>query len=106
MPSLLEQAGAQSKSSPRGKPIHVARMETGLVTNCSALHDSASFIVSKFYGGDVDALITGSNFEVSNALTLIRRYGNSQWSATTYPTAPDAFYEWQRLDGTIQIIVD
>jgi hypothetical protein len=106
MPSLLETAGAQPRNPSHGKPVHVARMETGLVTNRSPLHDPASFIVSKFYGGYVDALWSGNNFEVSNFLTLIRRPGNSQWTSATYPTAPKIFYEWQRLDGTIQIIVD
>lgn len=72
MPAQFESVGAQPRNPSRGKPIHVARMETGLFTNRSPLHDPASFVISKFYGGYVDALIDGSNMEVSNALTLIR----------------------------------
>jgi hypothetical protein len=106
MAGLLESAGAQSATAPRGKPIHVARMETGLFTNRSALHDSAQYVISKFYGGYIDALLDGSNMEVSNALTLIRRAGLSQWSNQTITEAPNWFYEFRKLDNSIDIIVD
>jgi hypothetical protein len=106
MASLFEQAGAQPRNPSRGKPIHVARMETGLFTNRSPLHDPASTMISRYYGGYLDALLDGSNMEISNALTLIRRPGNSQWTSASYSSAPDSYYSWQRLDGTIQVIVD
>lgn len=106
MTGLLESAGAQARNPSRGKPIHVARMETGLFTNRSALHDPAQFVISKFYGGYVDALIDGSNMEVSNALTLIRRPGLSQWSNQTVPNPPNWFYDWRKLDTTISVVVD
>ena len=105
-PSLLETAGAQIRNPSRGKPIHVARMETGLFTNRSPLHDPASFVVSKFYGGYVDALISGENMEVSNALTLVRRPGLSEWSSVPVPLPPNWFYEWQTLDCGIKVVVD
>jgi len=102
----FESVGGQSHNPSAGKALHVARMETGLFTNRSALHDPAQYIVSRFYGGYIDAWIDGSNMEVSNALTAVRRPGNSAWTAATYPTAPIAIYPWQRLDGTIQVMVD
>jgi len=106
MTSLLEAAGAQPRNPGRGKPIHVARMETGLFTNRSALHDPAQFVVSKFYGGYVDALIDGSNMEISNALTIIRRPGLSVFNTNTIPTPPLIFYDWRRSDTTIAVIAD
>jgi hypothetical protein len=107
MAGLLESAGAQPSHAPRGKPIHVARMETGLFTNRNALHDSAQYVISRFYGGYVDALIDGSNMEVSNQLTLIRRPGLSEWSNQTIPNAPNRFYSFaSRLDGVVDVIVD
>lgn len=106
MPSLLESQGAQPRNPSRGKPIHIARLETGLFTNRSPLHDPAAFVISKFYGGYVDALIDGSNMEVSNALTLIRRPGSSQWSNQVVPTQPNWFYDWRTLDCGIKVVVD
>ena len=106
MPALLETAGAQPRNQSRGKPIHVARMETGLFTNRSALHDPAQFVISKFYGGYVDALIDGGNMEVSNALTLIRRPGMTPYSNQNIPEAPNWFYDWRKLDTTISVVVD
>lgn len=81
-------------------------METGLFTNRSAIHDTAQFAISKFYGGYIDALIDGSNMEVSNQLTVIRRPGSSQWSSVTIPNPPLWFYDWRKLDGTVNVIVD
>lgn len=106
MTGQFETAGAQPKNLSRGKPIHVARMETGLFTNRSALHDPAAFVISKFYGGYVDALIDGSNMEVSNQLTLIRRPGLSQWSTVSIPDPPNWFYDWRTLDCGVKVIVD
>ena len=106
MPGLLESAGAQPRNPSRGKPIHVARMETGLVTNRSALHDPAQFVISKFYGGYIDALIDGSNMEVSNQLTLIKRPGLSEWSTVPITETINWFYDWRTLDLGVKVVVD
>jgi len=106
MASILEAAGAQPKNQSHGKPIHIARMETGLFTNRSPLHDTASFVISKFYGGYVDALIDGSNMEVSPQLTLIRRPGLSEWSSVTVPDQVNWFYDWRTLDCGVKVVVD
>lgn len=106
MPTGFEAVGAQPRNPSRGKPIHVARMETGLFTNRNALHDPAQFVVSKFYGGYIDALIDGSNMEISNQLTLIRRPGSSQFSSVNIPNQPNWFYDWRTLDQGIKVIVD
>lgn len=102
----FEAVGAQIRNPSRGKPIHVARMETGLFTNRSALHDPAQFVISKFYGGYIDALINGSNMEVSNALTLIRRPGHTQFSTQVIPTPPLIFYNWRKTDTSLNLVVD
>src|ERR1700676_2845118 len=105
MAGLLEASGAQPKNPSRGKPIHIARMETGLFTNRNPLHDPASWYASK-YGGYPDALIDGSNMEVSNQLTMIRRPGLSQWSSVTVPNQPNWFYDWRTLNCGVKVVVD
>lgn len=106
MPTALEMAGASPRNQSLGRPIHIARMETGLFTNRSPLHDPAQYFISKFYGGYIDALIDGLNMEVSNALTVIRRPGNSVWSSFLVPNPPLWFYDWRKLDGTVHVITD
>ena len=105
MTSQFDSVGAQPKNPSRGKPIHIARMETGLFTNRSPLHDPASWYQSK-YGGFPDALIDGSNMEVSNQLTLIRRAGLSQWSSITVPDQVNWFYDWRTLTCGPKVVVD
>jgi len=106
MAGLLETAGAQPRNPSRGKPIHVARMETGLVTNRSALHDPAQFVISKFYGGYVDALIDGGDMEISNQLTLVKRPGLSEWSNQSITSTINWFYDWRTLDLGVKVVVD
>src|SRR5258708_21148646 len=106
MASQLESAGAQVRNPSRGKPIHIARMETGLFTNRNGLHEPVQFVISKFYGGYVDALIDGGNMEISNQLTLIRRPGLSAFSTVNVPNPPNWFYDWRTLDQGIKVIVD
>ncbi len=105
MTGLFEQVGAQERNPSRGKPIHIARMETGLVTNRSVLHDAASWLYAK-YGGYPDALVGGSNMEVSNALTLVRRPGLSQWSTVAVPSQVNWFYDWRTLSCGPKVVVD
>ena len=80
-------------------------METGLFTNRSPLHDPASWYISK-YGGYPDALIDGSNMEISNALTMIRRPGLSEWSTVTVPDQVNWFYDWRTLTCGPKVVVD
>jgi hypothetical protein len=105
MPSQFDQVGAQPKNPSRGKPIHIARTETGVFTNRSALHDVGSWYESK-YGGYPDALIDGSNMEVTNQLTIARRPGLSQWSTQTVPAQVNWFYNWRTLTCGPKVIVD
>src|SRR5690348_1733880 len=60
---------------------------------------------SQFLGGKPDALIAGSNCEISNSLTLQRRYGLSNFGPAI--PAPLAFYPWRKtIPASIQTIVD
>lgn len=52
----------------------------GLQTQRSEFASIDTRYGSKFMGGKPDSLIAGLNVEISNKLTLIRRYGNSQFS--------------------------
>lgn len=107
MTSLLEQAGAQPRNPSRGRPIYaVPRFETGLFTNRNPLHDPSGFMVSKFYGGYSDTLFDGSNMEISNQLTLVRRPGLSVWSSIPIPEPPLWFYDWRTLDCGVKVVVD
>lgn len=106
MTGLLESAGAQPRNPSRGKPITPAlRFETGLFTNRSPLHDPASWYIGK-YGGYTDTLIDGSNMEISNQLSLVRRPGLSQWSTQLVPDRPNWFYDWRTLDQGVKVVVD
>ena len=76
--SQIAAAGGQPQKPPRYAPIYQGSFFNGINTNRSPLRAaSANHIYQKYYG-DVsgDALISGSNVEVSNRLTLIRRPGN------------------------------
>src|ERR1700676_4785674 len=106
-PGMFEAGGAQPKNPSRGKAITPAlRFETGLFMNRSPLHDPAQWVYSKFYGGYTDTLFDGSNMEVSNQLSLIRRPGLSQWSSVPVPNQPNWFYDWRTLDCGVKVVVD
>src|SRR5208283_3175692 len=106
MPSPLQVAGSQPQKQPKYAPIFEDRMFTGLFTQRNVLHDPADIATAKYYGGRPDALWMGSNIELTNRLTLQRRPGLSQFSTTTYPTAPNYAYSFQLSDGTIRVIID
>jgi hypothetical protein len=83
--SAIQGAGGQPQKSPRYAPIYTGRVFNGLYTNRSPLRGSTSALMETFYKlsyGDV--MIAGSNVEVSNRLTLIRRPGNPEFSSNVY----------------------
>jgi hypothetical protein len=106
MPNLLQMSGAQPTKQTRFAPIFINRSFSGLYTQRNPLRDPSDTIREKFYGGRPDALLAGSNIELTNRLTLARRPGLSAFSTATYPNAPDYFYSFQKADGTIDVIVD
>ena len=104
--NLLIQAGAQPQKQPKFVPLFIDRAFTGIYTQRSALHDPSDLSTARFYGGRPDALIAGSNVELTNRLTLQRRPGLSSFSTATYPTPPDRAFSFQLLDGTIRVMID
>lgn len=102
--SLLQGAGAQPDEKPKWVPIHVAAATAGLITNRVALHDPSIGIYSRFYGGQPDVLLSGSNIEISPQQTYKHRPGTSAYTTlsgqclTTYP-----FYN---TDGTVSLYLD
>lgn len=77
MPAALQINGAQSAKPVKFGELYTGRFFTGLWTNRSPLRDAATpQIYEKFYGNRGDNMIAGSNVEVSNRLTVIRRPGN------------------------------
>lgn len=104
--NLLQTAGAQPQKQPKFVPIFLDRAFTGLYTQRAALHDPSDFLTARFYGGRADALLSGQNVELTNRLTLQRRPGLSEFSTTTYPTAPLRSFSFELLNGTIQVLID
>jgi hypothetical protein len=97
--SQIQAAGGQPQKQPKYAPIYTGRFFNGLHTNRSPLRAaSASHIYEKYYSDNSgDALIAGSNIEVSNRLTLIRRPGNPIYDTSHVAgyNAPDAFDEFR-----------
>lgn len=109
MSNELVKAGAQSQSQTRFAPIYNGRWSSGLWTNRSPLRDAATTrLVEKFYGASGDALIAGSNTEITNRLTLGRRPGNSVYDSNSYSSV-GRFYDFRLFSSTteqIKVMVD
>lgn len=102
--SLLQGAGAQPDEKPKYVPIHSGAATAGLITNRVALHDPSIGIYARFYGGQPDVLLSGSNIEISPQQTYKHRPGTSAYATlsgqclTSYP-----FYN---TDGTVTLYLD
>jgi hypothetical protein len=98
--------GAQDRNSPtRFAPIYTGRWSSGIWTNRSPLRDAAtSRVVEKFYGKAGDALIAGSNTEITNRLTLARRPGNPVFDSNSY-SAPLSYYSFRTFSATQEQIL-
>src|ERR1039458_3327011 len=104
MPSNLSLAGAQSQKQVRFAPIFTSRFFSGLWTNRSPLRDATTNrITEKFYGQAGDALIAGTNVEISTKLTMVRRPGHTTLDGNTY-TAVNSFYEFKLFAPNIEQI--
>lgn len=80
MPNLLALQGAQPEKPAHSAPLYVGRTSSGIWTNRSPLRDATTTRISeKYFGPAGDAMIAGSNVEVTNRLTLSRRPGNPQY---------------------------
>lgn len=109
MPNTLGLAGGQPQTQTRFAPIYTGRWSSGIWTNRSPLRDAATNrITEKFYGAAGDALIAGSNVEITNRLTLARRPGNSVFDSNSW-NAVDRFYDFRVFSSTqeeIKVMID
>ncbi len=101
--------GGQAQKPTRFAPIWTGRFSSGIWTNRSPLRDAAtSRQAEKFYGAAGDALIAGSNTEVTNRLTLARRPGNSVFDSNSYSNV-DRFDEFRMFGPSteqINVMID
>lgn len=104
MPGALAQAGAQPVKQPKWTPIHMGRAQTGLITNRAALHDFSIGIYGKFYGAGVDALLDGSNIEISPQQTWKHRPGHSTFC--TLPSQCLTTFPYINANGTVTLYMD
>lgn len=104
MPNNLGLSGAQAQKPVRFAPIYTGRITSGIWTNRSPLRDATTTrIVEKFYGPAGDALIAGSNVEITNRLTLARRPGTSPYTTQSFGNVL-RFYEFRIFSTTQEII--
>jgi hypothetical protein len=102
--NALQLAGAQALRSSHYAPLWTGRFCTGLWTQRSPLRDAASTrMEEKFYGPRGDAFIDGSNIELSNRLTAIRRPGHTVYNSQTF-NAVDFFYELRLFNARTEQI--
>jgi hypothetical protein len=108
----LQAAGAKDEKDSRWAPIFTNRFFLGLWTNRNPLRSPTGVIYENYYRlGGTDAMIAGTNVELSNRLTICRRPGNPAGlstfiSSANIPDIPDSFYSFHELAGTIRVFVD
>lgn len=101
----MEIAGAQA---PNEKYTSLATLKFigGLMTQRSPFASLDTRYNSRYLGGKPDALIAGSNVELSNKLTLQRRCGLLTYGTASIPP-PDFFYEWKKsAPPELALVVD
>jgi hypothetical protein len=112
MPNALQAAGSHGDHESGWAPIFTNRFFLGLVTNRNPLRSPVGVIFENYYRlGGVDALIGGTNVEISNRLTICRRPGNTAGlstfiSSANVPDVPDSFYSFHEIGGTIRVLAD
>ena len=109
MSNNLSKAGAQPQKQPRFAPIWTNRFFSGIWTNRSPLRDATTTrLIEGFYGQAGDAIIAGTNIEITNKLTFARRPGVNVYDPNSY-IAPDRFYEFRLFNTNteqINIMID
>lgn len=105
MSNPLQVNGSMPRKRVRYAPINVNRIFTGLWTQRSPLREAATpYLYEKFYGGArYDSLWDGSNVEISNKLTLVRRPGFSTYNSSTIPSA-NSYYSFRYTSNNAENI--
>ena len=110
--NLLQAAGSRDDKETRFAPIYTSRFFLGLHTNRNPLRSPAGIIYDSYYKiGGSDALIAGSNVEISNRLTICRRPGNTAGlstfiSSSNVPDIIDSFYSFHEIGGNVRVFAD
>ena len=92
--SQIQGAGGQPQKQGKYAALYTGRVFNGLYTNRSPLRGSLPSLYESFYKVSYgDVMIAGSNVEVSNRLTLVRRPGNTIFDTNTY-TNVQSFFEF------------
>src|SRR5438309_6317287 len=98
MANLLQAAGSRGEHESGWVPLYSNRFFLGLWTNRNPLRSPIGVIYDSYYKlGGTDALIGGTNVEISDRLTVCRRPGNPAGlstfiSSANLPDVPDSFY--------------
>lgn len=102
--SQFASQGGQPQKQGRYSVIHAGRLFNGLVTNRSPLRGNLPNMYENFYHlSSPDIMIAGSNVEVSNRLTLIRRPGNPQYDTVNTWSNVLAFDEFRVNKGASDV---
>lgn len=110
--NLLETAGSRDNKENRWAPIFTNRFFMGMWTNRNTLRAPTGIIYENYYKiGGTDALLGGTNVEVSNRLTLIRRPGctaglSGILTSANVPDVIDSFYSFHEIGGAIRVFAD
>jgi hypothetical protein len=104
MAGSLQIAGGQATNkAPRYTPLYTSRYWSGLVTQRSPLRSAGSAYEERYLGTRGDAIIDGSNCEITPKLTLARRPGNSVYNSNSF-TAVDAFFAFREFGPNSEFI--
>jgi hypothetical protein len=105
-PGLLELKGARPAGEDKYTSLATIKFFAGLQTQRSVFAPLDTRYGTRFLGGKPDALLTGSNVEISNKATMQRRPGLLAYGTSSIP-APLAFFSWEQVAPFgISLIVD
>jgi hypothetical protein len=103
---LLRIQGAQEPVPDKFTSLAFIKLIGGLQTQRSPLQSIDNRYNSKFLGGKPDALIAGTNVEISNRLTLQRRPGLLPYGISNVPSQIN-YFDWQlATTGDIILVLD
>lgn len=103
---LLKIQGAQEPAPDKYVSLAMIKFIGGLQTQRSAFASIDTRYNTKFLGGKPDALIAGTNVEISNDLVLQRRPGTIAYGTANIP-APTNFFDWELATTTdINLVID
>jgi len=105
MPGPIEAAGAARDQTRYAALSMGARQFTGMSTQRSPYRDAdVAYLIAKFYGGSrFDSIWDGTNREISQKMTDVRRPGSTVYNANNFPAA-NSFYSWKFIQDTNEIV--